>query len=439
MRRIKLLILPIAYAVSIAFALAENESNPSMELDLPPVTSEQRTISSGYDEIISVEFQNEDIREILNKIAETYSLNLVVPEDLKGTYSIRLRHVTWRQVLEVLLSPFGYTYIEDRNIILIKKISQLSVEPVDTRVFIINYTTASEVSRSLESLIDKKRGGAINVDTRSNALVITERPSKMNKIQEIIERLDRPTDQVVIEGKLFELNRLNEQELKKMYSPNSYHEIVSKMVSENQARFISNFSLTALDEETAKIGITEKLSCNDTNDGDLEAETSKNYDSFTSITVTPSVNSAGFIRLTLEATIQSDIAEADGQIRSTTRTISTIVSIKDGFTATIGDMGTTTSIRNSTSALPYQKQFVLFVTARTLNPDGFDYKDTIAPGVLHEMHILDHEIPGFRPSDSSRDALMNIRRLRNKAALKELESSYELEINSHLKEALMPE
>ena len=62
-------------------------------------------------------------------------------------------------------------------------------------------------------MVDSGAGGRIQVDVRSNALVITERPSRMNDIQAIIDRLDRPTDQVMIESKFVEVTQRDEKNL----------------------------------------------------------------------------------------------------------------------------------------------------------------------------------------------------------------------------------
>lgn len=156
-------------------------------------------------ETISVDFPDEDVRTIIRSVAELYELNVVIPETLTGSVSIKLRNVTWQQVFDVVLEPLRFTYIVDGNIIKIKSIDELMVEPVDTRVFIIDFARAAEIRGSIEPLVDAASGGRIQVDTRSNALVITERPSRMNDIQEIIETLDRPTEQVMIESKFVEI------------------------------------------------------------------------------------------------------------------------------------------------------------------------------------------------------------------------------------------
>ena len=154
---------------------------------------------------LSVDFPDEDIRNILRNVADLFELNIIMPDTLQGKTTIKLRDVTWRQIFESVLTPVGYSYREDGNIIKIVSNESLTQEPVSTDVFLINYAKASDILPTVQSLVDAASGGKIVVDTRSNALVITERPTRMNRIRPLIEQLDRPTDQVMIESKFVEV------------------------------------------------------------------------------------------------------------------------------------------------------------------------------------------------------------------------------------------
>lgn len=181
-------------------------------LDLPGAEEGSTAVASDA-ETISVDFPQEDVREIIRSVADLYELNVVIPDNLTGSVSVKLRDVTWEQVFDVVLEPLNFTYILDENIIKIKSLEELAVEPVDTRVFIIDFATAGDIKGSIEPLVDGSVGGRIQVDTRSNALVITERPSRMNNIQEIIETLDQPTEQVMIESKFVEITGRDRKDL----------------------------------------------------------------------------------------------------------------------------------------------------------------------------------------------------------------------------------
>ena len=161
--------------------------------------------SSGHD-TLSVDFPDEEIRNILRNVAELFDLNIVVPDTLQGKTSVKLHDVTWHQIFQVVLTPVGYTYVEDGNIIKIVSNESLTQEPVSTEIFVINYAKASDIQPTLASLVDAAAGGKIVIDTRTNSLVITERPSRMKRIRPVIEELDHPTDQVMIESKFVEIS-----------------------------------------------------------------------------------------------------------------------------------------------------------------------------------------------------------------------------------------
>jgi type IV pilus assembly protein PilQ len=155
---------------------------------------------------LSVDFPDEDIKTILRNVADLFELNLVVPDTLVGKTSIKLRDVTWRQIFQVVLTPAGYTYVEEGNIIKVMSAEQLGAEPVATEVFILNNAKAIDIKPTVDGLVDPAQGGKILIDARSNALVITTQPSRMTRIRAIVEKLDKATDQVMIESKFVEVS-----------------------------------------------------------------------------------------------------------------------------------------------------------------------------------------------------------------------------------------
>lgn len=200
----------LATALTMPVVAQENTPPPAAEPAAPaPVTvqgSEPAAGSVSRDkDTLSVDFPDEDIKTILRNVADLFELNLVVPDTLTGKTSIKLRDVSWRQIFQVVLSPVGYTYIEEGNIIKIVSNESLQQEPGSTEVFILNNAKAADIKPTIDGLVDAAGGGKIVIDNRSNALVITERPSRMGRIRTIIEQLDKATDQVMIESKFVEV------------------------------------------------------------------------------------------------------------------------------------------------------------------------------------------------------------------------------------------
>jgi len=193
---------PAASPAAPAPAPAEKSTEPVVTVQGTEPTG--AGVSRTHD-TLSVDFPDEDIRTILRNVADLFELNLVIPDTLQGKTSIKLRDVTWRQIFEVILTPVGYTYIEQGTIIKIVSLESLAQEPVNTEVFILNYARAADSQAVISTLVDTAAGGKLVVDARSNSLIVTERPSKLNKIRPIIAELDKATDQVMIESKFVEV------------------------------------------------------------------------------------------------------------------------------------------------------------------------------------------------------------------------------------------
>ena len=125
--RTRLLQFALILSVSLACFGARPLRHPRRPArPLPPAPAEKSTepavtvqgteptgagVSRTHD-TLSVDFPDEDIRTILRNVADLFELNLVIPDTLQGKTSIKLRDVTWRQIFEVILTPVGYTYIE---------------------------------------------------------------------------------------------------------------------------------------------------------------------------------------------------------------------------------------------------------------------------------------------------------------------------------------
>lgn len=162
-------------------------------------------LALGEADTISVDFPNEEIRTVLRNVADLYMLNIVIPEDLQGTTSIKLRDVSWRQIFKVVLDPIGFSHVEEGNIIKITSNETLNFEPPITEIFMLNYAEAGEISGTVSSMVDTEKGGQVQIDARTNGLIVTERQSRMGSIREVINRLDKPTMQVMIETRFVEV------------------------------------------------------------------------------------------------------------------------------------------------------------------------------------------------------------------------------------------
>lgn len=168
---------------------------------------------------LSVDFPDEDIRNVLRNVADLFELNLVMPDTLQGKTSIKLRDVTWRQIFEVVLKQVGYTFVEKDNIVKIVGIAELQGEPFSTKTFVFENVAAIKIKPLVDPMLTPKRdgdaakgilpqpAGNIVVNDLANELIVTDQSTVIARIGDMIKRLDTEPKQVVIETKFVEISK----------------------------------------------------------------------------------------------------------------------------------------------------------------------------------------------------------------------------------------
>lgn len=187
-------------------------------------TGESRTLSAGQKvytgEPLDLSLKDADIKDVLRMFAQLTGLNIAIDPQVGGTVTVEFIAVPWDQALEVILRQNGLAYALDGNVMRVGTISRLSEEAAQTRkleeesrlnvptVTIIkdlSYATAAAVSSLLSEMASPK--GKIIVDQRTNQLIITEVPEYLQTMLNLIETVDIPTPQVIIEARIVETTK----------------------------------------------------------------------------------------------------------------------------------------------------------------------------------------------------------------------------------------
>lgn len=207
---------------SVADLAAPTASPGKTEVEEAPIedytnlssTQEGGTVSgvkgiqrSLQDDTFSLDFADEPIRNVIRYIADVYTLNVVIPENLSGNVSLKLKDVNWPEVFKAVLDPAGFSYIQEGKIIKIKSLEDVKSELMETRIFPLKFSDANAVLGSISPLVDPALGGRILADTRTNVLIITERPTRLRELELVVGRLDEAESQVMIETKIAEIKR----------------------------------------------------------------------------------------------------------------------------------------------------------------------------------------------------------------------------------------
>lgn len=161
----------------------------------------------GKEGFVTFDFKNADIRNVLRIFSHKTGINIVAGKDVSGNVTITLRDVPWEKALKLVLSINGYGYVRDGNVIKVLTLEQLSLEPLETRVYILNYAKPGDVKGTVEKILSER--GMINIDERAGLLIITEVPSKFKDLDLVIERIDTATPQVLIESQFVETTLIN--------------------------------------------------------------------------------------------------------------------------------------------------------------------------------------------------------------------------------------
>lgn len=188
--------------------------------------SQGKNVQGGVVKKIKLDFTNADVRTVVRAIADIVGLNVVFDPEVKGTVSVRfLTPVDWEEALKAVLEPLGFTYVREKDYIRVtskkKLLEEMAAEPVHTYIVPLNYAYAEEVAKVIEKYLnaEDKKGRKLNtkelveVDERTNSLILKVTKSHYEKIMEIIKHTDKMTKQVSIEAKIVLIDTSLEKQL----------------------------------------------------------------------------------------------------------------------------------------------------------------------------------------------------------------------------------
>jgi type IV pilus assembly protein PilQ len=195
---------------------------------------------------LSLNFQDIDVRSVLQIIADFTSLNLVASDTVTGSITLRLDKVPWDQALEIVLRAKGLDKRREGNVLMVAPAAEIAEQerlqveankqlqelaPLETAFVRIRYADAAEIFELFTAKIDQggqlgggqsdgnetnsilsERGSAI-VDERTNTIILTDSENKINEFERLIDEIDVPIKQVLIEARIVIANTDFKKEL----------------------------------------------------------------------------------------------------------------------------------------------------------------------------------------------------------------------------------
>src|SRR3954468_3485486 len=190
-------------------------------VSLDPTRTSQRGRYTG--EKLSLNFQNVEVRAVLNVIADFTDLNIITSDTVAGNITLRLKDVPWDQAMDIILQTRGLDSRRNGNVIWIAPRDELAtreklaleaaqvindLEQTRTEAFQMNYQKATDVQRLLSDSnqrILSKRGSAV-VDARTNTLFVQDTPARLEEVRRLLAKIDIAVRQVMIEARIVEAN-----------------------------------------------------------------------------------------------------------------------------------------------------------------------------------------------------------------------------------------
>ena len=168
-------------------------------------------------EVLSVKVKDQDLRDIILYLGEFAGLNVIFDPEVRGKVTCNFEYVPWDQILDTILRTNKMGKVLEGNVLRIAPVTVLTREsedeqkmresqelsgPVLTKTFTLSYSKAADVEKLLQA--KKSSRGKLDVDDRTNTLIISEVPERMGLLEKLINLLDTPTPQVSIEARIVE-------------------------------------------------------------------------------------------------------------------------------------------------------------------------------------------------------------------------------------------
>ncbi len=200
------------------------QSDKRFIVDIKPLVEDPSKFSRAKKytgDKLSLNFQNVEVRAVLQVIADFTGLNIITNDTVTGNLTLRLKDVPWDQALDIILQSKGLSMRKNGTVVLIAPSDELAtkekleleskqqildLEPLRTETFPLKYQRAENIIKILtddKQRILSKRGSAV-IDPRTNTLFLQDTPTKMDEIRLILAQIDVPVRQVMIESRIVE-------------------------------------------------------------------------------------------------------------------------------------------------------------------------------------------------------------------------------------------
>jgi type IV pilus secretin PilQ/predicted competence protein len=185
---------------------------PPQPAYIEPARPAYRPAARGSGRSVSLNLENAELKTVLRAMAKYNRRNIIIAGDIKGNVSMTLHNVSWDRAFQEIVNAGGLDYVEQGGIIRVASRDKLATEMKNreqsrelvTNVYRIEYAAAEEITPSLQKILTNR--GSIQVDKRSNSLVIIDVDYKHEEISQMLRILDQPSMQVEIMARIVDID-----------------------------------------------------------------------------------------------------------------------------------------------------------------------------------------------------------------------------------------
>ncbi|SIS19201.1 type IV pilus assembly protein PilQ [Aquipseudomonas alcaligenes] len=217
---------PVGFYDYLAFQ-ADNKLTISVKpLSQDDVEKRKKERFAYSGEKLSLNFQDIDVRSVLQLIADFTDLNLVASDTVQGNITLRLQNVPWDQALDLVLKTRGLDKRKVGNVLLIAPADEIAARerqeleaqnqiaelaPLRRELIQVNYAKAADIATLFQSVAATEGGeagerGTVTVDDRTNSIIAYQTQDRLDELRRIVAQLDIPVRQVMIEARIVEAN-----------------------------------------------------------------------------------------------------------------------------------------------------------------------------------------------------------------------------------------
>jgi len=200
------------------------QANNTYTVEFRALTKQEKAARRRADKVyegerLSLNFQDIEVRAVLQLLADFTGLNMVVSDTVTGRITLRLRNVPWDQAMDIILKTKGLSMRRTDNVILVAPTEEIAAReklelesqqqiaelaPLRSELIQVNYAKAADLATLLKSQENKllSERGNVTIDERTNTLLVQDTAAKLDEIRNLVSKLDIPVRQVLIESRI---------------------------------------------------------------------------------------------------------------------------------------------------------------------------------------------------------------------------------------------